>query len=277
MVSSHPNLNESYFENIDTREKAYWLGFLYADGGITVNKKTQCKRLVINLHKKDEIIIDKFIEDLNLNKEKKEYHGRQVTIRFSNKKLTADLVSLDCVPKKTHIIKLPKLNSRKIYLAFLLGYFDGDGKQNSTMICSSSRIFMEQIKEKFQIPFKITRIESEGNIDGRKIVGTAYTMCLGAKLFNEMMDNYKNSLPRKRKYFYTNEERIRKIRESPKSIGQKKRFDISKKELEKLVWDIPTVKIAEKFNVSDKAIAKRCKKYRIEKPPRGYWTKFIKK
>lgn len=27
--------NENFFENIDTEEKAYWLGFLYADGYIT--------------------------------------------------------------------------------------------------------------------------------------------------------------------------------------------------------------------------------------------------
>lgn len=30
--------NENYFENIDTEEKAYWLGFIFADGFIT--KKT---------------------------------------------------------------------------------------------------------------------------------------------------------------------------------------------------------------------------------------------
>ncbi len=51
------------------------------------------------------------------------------------------------------------------------------------------------------------------------------------------------------------------------------RFEISKEELLKLVWEIPTTKIAKMFNVSDKAIAKRCKKFSISKPPRGYWMK----
>ena len=52
-----------------------------------------------------------------------------------------------------------------------------------------------------------------------------------------------------------------------------RRFDPSKDELEKLVWEIPTTKVAEKYGVSDKAIDKRCKLLGIPKPPRGYWAK----
>ena len=36
---------------------------------------------------------------------------------------------------------------------------------------------------------------------------------------------------------------------------------------------MPTSQVAKIFNVSDKAIEKRCKKFGIEKPPRGYWAK----
>jgi len=28
-------MNENIFETIDTKEKAYWLGFIYADGNIS--------------------------------------------------------------------------------------------------------------------------------------------------------------------------------------------------------------------------------------------------
>lgn len=51
------------------------------------------------------------------------------------------------------------------------------------------------------------------------------------------------------------------------------KFDITPEELSKLVWEMPTTKIAEIYNVSDVAISKRCKKYGIKKPPRGYWMK----
>ena len=47
----------------------------------------------------------------------------------------------------------------------------------------------------------------------------------------------------------------------------------SKIELEKLVWSIPTVQIAKIYHVCDKSVEKWCKKYGIEKPGKGYWTK----
>lgn len=43
--------------------------------------------------------------------------------------------------------------------------------------------------------------------------------------------------------------------------------------LKKLVWSIPSTKVAKKIGVSDKAVEKRCKSRGIEKPPRGYWMK----
>jgi 5-methylcytosine-specific restriction endonuclease McrA len=46
-----------------------------------------------------------------------------------------------------------------------------------------------------------------------------------------------------------------------------------KEELEKLVWEMPTMQLAKRFGVSDVALAKWCKHYGISKPPRGYWMK----
>lgn len=41
-------INENYFENIDNKNKAYWLGFIAADGNVYGNK------LSIELNSKDE-------------------------------------------------------------------------------------------------------------------------------------------------------------------------------------------------------------------------------
>jgi|GEM_PF-2025442 len=49
--------------------------------------------------------------------------------------------------------------------------------------------------------------------------------------------------------------------------------DLSKEELEKLVWSMPTVQVAELFGVSDTAVGKRCRVLGIKKPPRGFWSK----
>ena len=39
MYLHHPNFNRYYFSQIDSKEKAYWLGFLFADGYITLEHK----------------------------------------------------------------------------------------------------------------------------------------------------------------------------------------------------------------------------------------------
>ncbi len=44
-------------------------------------------------------------------------------------------------------------------------------------------------------------------------------------------------------------------------------------ELESMLWQESTTKIAARLGVSDKAIEKKCKKLGISKPPRGYWAK----
>lgn len=47
----------------------------------------------------------------------------------------------------------------------------------------------------------------------------------------------------------------------------------SREEFEKMLWEIPTIQIAKKYGVSDKAISNWAKIYNIDKPPRGYWSR----
>lgn len=47
----------------------------------------------------------------------------------------------------------------------------------------------------------------------------------------------------------------------------------SKEDLYRMVWAMPSTKIALYLGVSDRIIGKWCKRYGIDKPPRGYWTK----
>jgi hypothetical protein len=49
-------------------------------------------------------------------------------------------------------------------------------------------------------------------------------------------------------------------------------FDVTEEELKILIWQYPTTALGEMWDVSDKAVEKRCKKYGITKPPRGYWA-----
>lgn len=47
--------------------------------------------------------------------------------------------------------------------------------------------------------------------------------------------------------------------------------------LQKMVWEQPSTSIAKKYQVSDKSVEKWCKTYGISKPPRGYWSKKLRK
>jgi 5-methylcytosine-specific restriction endonuclease McrA len=51
-----------------------------------------------------------------------------------------------------------------------------------------------------------------------------------------------------------------------------RKFNPSRDELKKMVWEMPVTKVSKLYGVSDSAIKKRCKAYNIETPPRGYWT-----
>ena len=67
MTRTHPDLKEDYFEKIDTKEKAYWLGYLFADGYIQILKNNS-RRIEMYIQKKDEWLINKFAECINANK-----------------------------------------------------------------------------------------------------------------------------------------------------------------------------------------------------------------
>ena len=184
----HPNIKLDYFLHIDNKEKAYWLGFLYADGFITRLRNNL--RLGLEINKDDEIILDQFCVALGINPKNKRYYKKSNTVRI---RITNDIIGHSLIKNgfivgntKSKNIELPALKSRELYLAFLLGYFDGDGTTGTSRITSGSKIFLLQISKKFNIENKI--YSYKGN----------YKLYLGAKLFNEMLDNYQKSFSKKR-------------------------------------------------------------------------------
>ena len=54
---------------------------------------------------------------------------------------------------------------------------------------------------------------------------------------------------------------------------ERTQFTVTREDLYLMVWTQPTVQVAKALNVSDVAVAKRCKKLNVPKPPRGYWAK----
>lgn len=131
--------NKDYFSKIDTPDKAYWLGFLYADGSINryyQNDKLKSMTLELGLSYKDKEHLEKFKQCLDTNIpifEKvnrikgKEY--KSVRIQLNNTKICYDLCDLGCTPSKTYDIKFPTYDivPREFMRDFIRGFFDGDG------------------------------------------------------------------------------------------------------------------------------------------------------
>ena len=66
-------LDESYFSKIDTHEKAYWLGFIAADGYVSNNNRYGTKYIGITLNANDIEHLYKFKEAINYTGDIKVY------------------------------------------------------------------------------------------------------------------------------------------------------------------------------------------------------------
>ena len=87
------------------------------------------------------------------------------------------------------------------------------------------------------------------------------------------MDNFKDSLSRKRYKLKTQKEKVELIKDNAWKGHHDKKLFLSKEELAELVWEMPSSEIAKKYSVSDSLITKRCREWNIKKPSRGYWAK----
>jgi hypothetical protein len=129
-------VNDNYFEIIDSDEKAYWLGFLYADGYVRM-KNDKSGELKLKLKFTDRSHIEKFRDSIKSTHKiidfyskvivkGVEYTSRCSSISIYSTKMVSDLIKHGCVNNKTFKIKLPNI-SIDLYHSFIRGYFDGDG------------------------------------------------------------------------------------------------------------------------------------------------------
>ena len=130
-------VNQDYFSVIDNEWKAYWLGFLYADGSVRKVKKHKAKEenvLGVSLSAVDEDHLLKFKESIQSTspiKLKKTNYKDYMCVKFTvcNKKIIDDLIDKGCYPRKTFLLKPPGEEKVPRYLLrhFIRGFFDGDG------------------------------------------------------------------------------------------------------------------------------------------------------
>lgn len=144
--------NYDIFEIIDSTEKAYWLGFLAADG--CNYQREHNASILINLHQQDIDQLQKFKKFCNTNANIVSYitsagysnNTPMCKIVLNSKKMSIDLANKGIVPQKSLILQPPKIE-KKYYLPFILGYFDGDGSLYKTSQYNNYSLSIQGTKE----------------------------------------------------------------------------------------------------------------------------------
>lgn len=150
---SKRHINDNYFEDINTQEKAYFLGLLFADGNVSSKKN----KISINLKKQDAYLIEKFKEDTQSDYRLSEKAFKnnpnwesQMYIQVYSKKMKEDLIRHGCTPKKSKTLIFPEIKKEKFW-HFVRGYFDGDGcisgVRNKQITIAGSLFFNLKLKE----------------------------------------------------------------------------------------------------------------------------------
>lgn len=128
------SVKEDIFQNIDTEEKAWVLGFIYVDGYIDSSKT----KLKFTLAEKDRDVLEKIKSVLRSNspikrKERKQIKGTDyfgspaITLMISNSQICQDLEKHGAFYKKSLKLSFPFFLKEELIKHFIRRYFDGDG------------------------------------------------------------------------------------------------------------------------------------------------------
>lgn len=130
----YKNINEKFFDIIDTQEKAYYLGLLFADGNISEKRNS----IRISLSEIDKHIASSFSSEIYgteniffIDNKKYPYRCKNASnsycVEINSSHMKNTLVTHGCVPNKSLKITFPHHIPDNLIRHFIRGYFDGDG------------------------------------------------------------------------------------------------------------------------------------------------------
>lgn len=204
MKPSKYTCDTHYFDTIDTEEKAYWFGFLLADGAVSLSNGRYTLRLA--LKSTDKPHLQQFLKSLNSNvsiydidivRSDKTYHS--VAASINNKALVTALIQKGCIPNKSLILTFPDTSIIPKHLVhhFMRGYFDGDGcihiAQNGELRFQiiGTKEFLVKYIENLNMPPK-SKFSSQG-----KAFAAQYSTTASSKVFAFLYKNATVYLERK--------------------------------------------------------------------------------
>ena len=179
-------INECFFDIIDTEEKAYVLGFIYADGYL----QDVHNSIRFNLSLKDISLLEKLNQALGFSGEIKQTEkvntvtGKVYSlcyVTWSSKRLCEALIRLGYTKNKTFTATLPNSIPSDLLRHFFRGYFDGDGcihkgkkQYNVCIIATASMcesmlsIFMDQAQIR-GVLFEPKGISKKNNLSIKRV------------------------------------------------------------------------------------------------------------
>ena len=196
--------DEFYFNKIDTEEKAYWLGFLYADGCVHSNNYEISVNITDREHvEKFKTAIKAFNHSITEIQDKR-FQNAKTLYQFSirDKQLHQDLIKWGCIPQKSLLInKIPNI-PRDYISHFLRGYFDGDGSLHYLRGTNNYRIsfvgtkdFLNDIQKELQ-----TNVSLQSNIADKAYVLQIAGRRQVERILNYLYNNSKENNRLNRKY-----------------------------------------------------------------------------
>lgn len=121
-----PELDEHYFNTIDTEEKAYFLGLIITDGCVH-NTKGRQPLLSITLKANDEYLLKTFKKEIHSNKNITSDGRGCSEIQILSQIMINDLQKYGVIPNKSCATVFPKNIPQEMYPHLIRGILDGDG------------------------------------------------------------------------------------------------------------------------------------------------------
>ena len=121
--------NANYFDRL-THESAYWLGFIMADGSVSVRFRHGNPQFVFALYSNDFAHLEWFKSCIGATHPVHRIHHKVHAIQILSYDLCLSLEQYGVVPSKSKVLQLPKLRST-LRPHMWRGLIDGDGSFNT--------------------------------------------------------------------------------------------------------------------------------------------------
>jgi hypothetical protein len=122
-------VKRDYFHVIDSDEKAYWLGFIAADGTVSLSGRQHAIR--IDLQPRDLHWLERFRDTIAPGMKITRHGERSYSVGIGSQEMVKDVMALGIGPRKSYNLTWPNIPDA-FAIPFLLGYFDGDGSFQPT-------------------------------------------------------------------------------------------------------------------------------------------------